>query len=85
MSGKGSMSPIAAAKCWRRSEKESSPVDQKPQERLKEEGKPKPVLQCGLLFSSWSRLCNRSRDNRGGNSVGVPRTLSSLAGTEGGF
>lgn len=28
---------------------------------------------------------DRSRDNRGGNSVGVHGTLGSLAGTEGGF
>lgn len=44
------------------------------------------ALQCGLLLSSSckgrSRWSDRSRDDRGGNSVGVHGALGSLAGTE---
>lgn len=33
MSGEGTVSAVATVRCWRRSEKERGPVQQKPQER----------------------------------------------------
>lgn len=61
-------------------------MDGKRQEGSGRRGGWSKALQCGLLLSSSckgrSRWNGRSRDDRGGNSVGVRGTLGSLAGTE---
>lgn len=52
MNGEGTVSAVATIRCWRRSEKERGPVEQKLQERpgRGEEGRLKPGLAVWAAF-----------------------------------